>query len=149
LAIPPNIIRRTLTAVLVGYWLALFAATHLPIPASMGPPGSDKWHHFAAYAGLSILLAARLACNRSFTWKLASAMLGVVALFGAIDELSQIPAGRDAEIGDLLADVFGAVIGLFAFGIPGVLLKHGKKTLLVVLDPKGKVLDEEPGDEKA
>jgi hypothetical protein len=81
-AIEGKSMRRGLALVLAGYWLALFIATHLPrIPASLELPGSDKWHHFAAYAGLSFLLAAWRTLGRHLTWKAALGVIGLVALY--------------------------------------------------------------------
>jgi VanZ family protein len=98
---------------LAAYWLALIAGTHIPrVPQALQMPGSDKWQHTAAYAGLAFLLAARSSVGRPLTWKLALGVAGGLMLFGALDELTQIPVGRDAEFGDWLADCLGAALGV-------------------------------------
>lgn len=108
----PNI-RTLLTIVAATYWLALFAATHVPVvPEALQQPGADKWAHTAAYAGLSFLLAARQATATSLTWKVAARVLLLVAVYGIVDELTQIPVGRHAELGDWLADLRGALVGV-------------------------------------
>ncbi len=96
----------------------LFAATHLThVPAAVEAPGSDKTWHFIGYAGLAILLAARTVSVRTLSTKVMVCVLGVVALYGAVDEVSQIPVGRDAEIADWYADVAGAAVGVLVIGI--------------------------------
>lgn len=108
--------RTGLTIVVAAYWLALFAATHLPIaPVATEAPGTDKWLHLTAYTGLAFLIAARQSCGRSLTWKTTCGIVAAVALYGIMDELTQIPVGRDAEIGDWLADVTGSVVGVTVF----------------------------------
>ncbi len=109
-------IRKALTIVLAAYWLALFAGTHVPrVPKALQMPGADKWQHTAAYAGLAFLLAARRSIGKPMTWKLALGVAGGLMLFGAVDELTQIPVGRDAEFYDWLADSLGAAFGLGLF----------------------------------
>lgn len=113
---PANMMRTGLTILVAGYWLALFVATHIPhVPAALTMPGSDKWQHFTAYAGLALLLAARQSLGRFLTWKLAARIVGFVSLYGIFDELSQIPVGRDAELWDWYADVMGACSGVAMF----------------------------------
>jgi VanZ family protein len=116
---PPN--RSKLTTLskfaLALFWLALFAATHVPPTLSFLPPqGSDKVAHFAAYAMLALLLAT--------TWQLAGGVLTsrhlglawlAAALYGALDEVTQIPVGRDCNIWDWTADALGAATGLLLF----------------------------------
>ena len=101
--------RMGITILLAAYWLALFVATHIPrVPQELTLPGGDKWQHFVAYAGLAFLLAFRQSFGALLTWKRAAAVVGIVALYGVVDELSQIPVGRHADLLDWLADVIGA-----------------------------------------
>ena len=103
---------------LVCYWSALFAATHLPVEMPIALPGhwTDKIVHLAAFAILAVLLAT--------TWQLAARQLNLrrlwwlwvlLVLYGAIDELTQVPVGREASVWDWLADALGAAIGLAVF----------------------------------
>jgi VanZ family protein len=80
-------------------------------------PGGDKWQHTAAFAGLAWLLAARCSFRKPLTWKRALEIAAVVIAYGAIDELTQIPVGRDAEFRDWLADGLGTLIGLGLFAL--------------------------------
>ncbi|MFX0546082.1 VanZ family protein [Roseovarius sp. S1116L3] len=87
--------------------LVLCVTTLSPGMPSVGPPGSDKWQHFAGFA----LLALPLGYARpAWGWRI---VLGV-AVFGGMIELVQPHVGRDAEWGDLAADTIGAAVGIFA-----------------------------------
>ena len=110
--------RRAAVVILAGYWLALFVATHIPkIPKALQAPGSDKWQHAIAYAGLAFLLINYRSFGKPLTWKLTLGVAGVVIVFGAVDELTQIPVGRDAEFGDWLADCLGALVGIGLYAV--------------------------------
>src|SRR5690242_7202602 len=104
--------------VLGGYLLALLIGTHLPPGAPILPlfEGIDKICHFSEYAILAALIAT--------TWQLAAGHLMIahlrwiwfgVAVLGAMDELTQIPVGRDCSFWDWTADVSGAAVGLLLF----------------------------------
>jgi VanZ family protein len=117
-AIPHRKIRSALTGVLALYWVILFVATHLArLPAAVESAASDKWYHFGGYAVLTLLLSARIVLSRSLTWKSAIATLCAIGLYGVVDEISQIPVGRDAEIADWCADIAGAAVGLCAIAV--------------------------------
>jgi VanZ family protein len=106
-----------LWSTLAGYWVALFIATHWPaefvrLPASL----SDKVPHFVAYALLGILAAAAWqGSSRRFGWRRCLIVWVVLALYGFVDEWTQIPLGRQASVADWLFDVAGAGVGLFVF----------------------------------
>lgn len=102
---------------LAGFWIAIFTATHMPISTTIGPPDyGDKIAHFSAYLILAFLLAT--------TWQLAGGILTrrhlvivwlAVIAYGAFDEITQIPVGRDCEFLDWVADAGGAAAGLLLF----------------------------------
>jgi VanZ family protein len=104
---------------LAGFVLVLITATHLPITSRMMPAAElniDKLFHFTAYAILAGLLAT--------VWQLSSGILTArhlrwawcaVAIFGALDELTQIAVNRDCNIWDWSADATGAAVGLVVF----------------------------------
>jgi VanZ family protein len=114
--------------VLAGYLLALLIGTHLPPGAPLLPlfEGIDKVCHFSAYMILAGLIAT--------TWQLAAGHLmsahlrwtwAGVAIVGAIDELTQIPVGRDCSFWDWTADASGALVGLLLFvGLRHVVLRR-------------------------
>lgn len=107
------LLRKLLTIIVAIYWLALFVATHIPVvPEALKEPGADKWAHSIAYAGLAFLLATRNSTWDRLTWNVATQILLVVGVYGIVDELTQIPVGRNAEMGDWLADLRGASVGL-------------------------------------
>jgi VanZ family protein len=102
---------------LAGFVLILLTGTHWPLNSlPEAPRNIDKLFHFTAYAILAGLLAT--------TWQLSSGILTArhlrwvwcaVAIFGALDELTQIAVGRDCSIWDWLADAAGAAVGILVF----------------------------------
>ena len=100
------------------YWLAMFAATHLPLQTTpKGDPYSlDKLEHVAAFSILSVLL-----CGMGFAIGIPHRLLylgvlGVITAYGAIDEVSQsLVRDRTPDVLDWLADIAGAVLGIVAF----------------------------------
>jgi VanZ family protein len=105
---------RTLAIV---YFLLLFLGTHMP--SSGMPPVvtvSDKWVHFAGYAGLTVFVLAgweltigTLQPKHYFAVWLAG------TLYGAFDEVTQTPVGRSCDVNDWMADVLGILCGLLAY----------------------------------
>jgi VanZ family protein len=104
---------------LAGYLILLVVATHLPRNTPFLPSNFnylDKLCHFTVYALLTLLLAT--------TWQLASGVLTrrhlfwawmAVAMFGAVDEITQLAVDRDCEFSDWAADALGAGVGLIVF----------------------------------
>jgi VanZ family protein len=116
-SIPPTSTAKLWQLALAGYWLALFAATHVPRRVVTVPGGKiDDVIHFVAYAILAGLLA--------ITWERSAGQLSAahlrwawvaLALYAAIDELTQPLVGRTASWADWLADALGAAVGLALF----------------------------------
>lgn len=100
--------RRTLLVVI---WLSLATLTHVPVPASVPHTRyADKVVHLLAYFPLGLLLPA---CQvRGLSRR--SICVAVIAVYGALDELLQIPVGRTASFYDWLADLLGATLGATA-----------------------------------
>jgi VanZ family protein len=108
--------KKVAGAVLVCYWLALVAGTHVPAPPHLLVRGvSDKWLHLVAYAGLAFLVCVNWSLWRPWNWRHCLALVAALALFGAIDELTQIPVGRECDLADWVADMIGTGLGLTAF----------------------------------
>lgn len=108
----------------LGYWLAIFTATHLPARALPHSGGNDKLQHAAAFAGLAILLclAASMLGRSGSRVFLVILLLG--AIYGAFDEVTQhfIP-GRTADFWDWLADFAGLLLGIGLFQIAQQLIR--------------------------
>ena len=112
--------------VLAAYWLALFAATHLP-----GKEGGgaflhwDKVAHFCAYFGLAVLLAWVLAGSWGPRWPVYAVVFGIIAGYGALDEgLQRFVPGRSADLYDWLADMAGGICGLVVHRVAMFILKR-------------------------
>jgi VanZ family protein len=102
---------------LAGYWLALFTGTHVPSDFPLLPSSiNDKLMHTSAFAGLAFLLASawQQLTGRLTGRHLCAAWL-LLAAYGVVDELTQIPVGRSCDIRDWVADISGITVGLLAF----------------------------------
>jgi len=98
------------------YFVVLCVATHIPQPQVETISFSDKWVHFAGYAVLTVLVLAG--------WELTIGALDpkhyfavwlAGTVYGAIDEITQIPVNRSCDMNDWIADVLGIVAGLLVF----------------------------------
>jgi len=98
------------------YWLGIFTLTHVPrLPPPPDVPQADKWAHLLAYALLAVLyFSARSTVRPLLRSDYAKGLL-IFVVYGAADELLQIPVGRSAEFLDWLADVVGALVGTTFF----------------------------------
>jgi len=107
-------LRPWILLALVGYWLALFIATHIPEPESLMPQKvSDKWLHFGAYFGLAVLLSGFYSIRTNTSFKSRAIIPGAILLaYGIADELLQIPVNRTCDVLDWLADSAGVIAGV-------------------------------------
>jgi len=95
-------------------WLSL---TPKPPEIDMGFFGWDKFQHAAAYGVFTVLACRAYGCfsgGRKLCWLRA---IGTTVIFGGLIEVAQglFTESRAAELGDLLADLLGAV-GAYALG---------------------------------
>jgi hypothetical protein len=96
---------RGVFAVVVLVSLAVLFAPASDVPSA--PPGVDKIVHATLFAALA--LSGRWAgIGRAV---LAGALVG----YAAVSEVVQGMIGRDAAVGDLVADVAGVLLGLLAW----------------------------------
>jgi VanZ family protein len=110
---------RLLTGLAILFWLALFVATHLPkAPRIVTASELDKACHFLAFAALAFLFCWAVSSRRQLTLAVYAAILSLIALYAAIDELLQAPLPhRSADPIDWLADIAGAACGALAFSL--------------------------------
>jgi VanZ family protein len=85
---------------------------------------TDKLLHFSAYAGLAFLVALNWWLRRPFGWRQGLVAVALVAVYGMVDELTQIPVGRDCELFDWVADLAGSASGV-AFFLAAMILCQG------------------------
>lgn len=115
-------VRTVIVSMLVCYWAVIFLGTHLPGTLGALPRINDKILHLGAYAGLGFLLSAALTAYGLRRGTLIIT-LALAALYGCFDELTQLLVrGRQAELADWAADVFGAGLGGVAFAIAILIL---------------------------
>jgi VanZ family protein len=106
-------LHRLFQLAVAGYWLAMFAATHVPrVDMVERLPTTDKELHFSGYFVLGLLLPFWRLPVTAPTVRRMSRVWAVIALYGALDELLQIPVGRSAEVHDWVADAVGAAGGV-------------------------------------
>lgn len=113
-ASPQRLMLRRFIGVMLGvYWCVMFLATHVSISSEgRAIPGADKVVHFVGYGVLGLLLSLWVALRRPLTAKVVIVVLATISLYGIIDELLQIPVGRDCDPMDWLADLLGASCGV-------------------------------------
>ena len=98
--------------IILAVLVAGFALT--PVTPPPGAPGSDKLHHFVAFAALVS------PCAVMFPRALIVVVPGAILLGGLI-EVVQPAVGRQKEMMDFLADTCGVGIGLvLGFGLRAV-----------------------------
>lgn len=116
-------LRRAAFAV---YTAALFTATHIPLQGGVQVKVSDKIIHLLAYAPLFWLAALTLETTRharqppplaatALSARVLAVLFAALTFYAALDELLQIPVGRDGDPLDWLADVAGLTCGLLAY----------------------------------
>jgi VanZ family protein len=110
------------------YWLAMFVGTHLPVvPDPNKVPNSlDKLQHLIGFAGLAALLCMSGAAWFTSTRRLLMAVLGVIAVYGVIDEWTQsLVPHREPDLRDWVANMLGAGLGISVYLVSRQLLgKH-------------------------
>jgi VanZ family protein len=114
-----NPLRRLVEALTLGYACILEVATHWPYdPAAYlrimlrtERPPSDKTLHFVAYAILAGLLWACARLRGTTSLRATLTVMGVVAVWAAVDEVTQPFFYRAAEPLDWVYDMIGAAIG--------------------------------------
>jgi|LakMenEpi03Aug12_release.lakeMendotaPanAssembly.Ray.scaffolds.fasta_scaffold49864_2 VanZ family protein len=131
-----GLLARVLAVVTAGYTAFLVWATHHPRPEFLlGPnPPSDKTLHFIAYGGLAVLAAGTLALARHWTPPRSAVLAGVLAIFAAVDEITQPFFKRSSEPLDWVYDCLGIGLGIVAVAaaVAVVRLVRGRQAQLGV-----------------
>jgi len=106
------------TGMILTSTFALFicVGTLTPLPQAVDVPGTDKWHHFLAFAALTypLTVASRRCWLLIITFGLS---------FGALIEIKQPYVNRLGDIADFTAEVVGVLVG-FLFGVMGYFFKQ-------------------------
>jgi len=121
---------------LIIYWTLLLIGTTLPVPDVPSFGVGDKFIHFGAFFGLTVLLSFTLHYqNKNLLLKkyFLTATLIIATFYGFLDELHQsfIP-GRSSEFLDWLADLLGTALGIMFVFYLMKLLKYYPHTLTKV-----------------
>ena len=84
--IKENHLRIISGPILTVYWIALFIATHIPMPQLPDlPEHSDKAMHFVAYAGLGFLFLLWRSMKGSISLSTILTASGIIAIYANID----------------------------------------------------------------
>ena len=119
--------RRALRVITALYWVTIFVLTHIPrVPQVPGPQLSDKLIHAVAYFILALLLMCWL--GPKWAWR----VLAIGLIYGAIDELLQIPVGRGCELADWVADGIGTACAVLSHVLVARLLDRRRAQAIVV-----------------
>jgi len=92
----------------------VISSFELEVPGIEHVPLRDKGIHFVEYSVLGWLCAA--ASSRAWPsaaiWRTAMFAVFVSVLWGLSDEIHQVLVpGRSPELGDVVADLFGSIVG--------------------------------------
>ena len=108
-----SLLLRVATCLYAGF---LVVATHHPRPSELlgqRLPG-DKVLHVAAYTMLGLLVSAVAAARGGWSRRQATVIVVGLALFGAVDEVTQPWFGRDGDPLDWIYDCLGIIAGVVA-----------------------------------
>jgi VanZ family protein len=102
----------------VAFLLAMFVGTHIPARAEAFLANADKMLHFWAYFSLAMLLliSGELTLGPLQPIHFFSVWLACT-LYGAMDEITQIPMGRNCDMADWMYDVLGVIVALTVFRV--------------------------------
>ncbi len=101
------------------------AGTHTPNLSIGTPQYNDKTAHYVAFAGLAFLLSWTWTTRRPFVPRGILFALCVAALYGALDEYTQLfVPGRFGDVADWVADALGAVSGVCTFWLLDLLWRR-------------------------
>jgi len=106
-----------LWAAVAAYMAVIFVLSSQSSLPGLGFQWEDKLLHVVAFAGLGVLAlgAAHGGLRKPALAATVSAML-LTAGYGMVDEFHQSTVGgRDASVGDVVADFVGALVGLALF----------------------------------
>lgn len=97
----------------IAYMGIIFYFSSFQMPDFPAPQNFDKVLHIVAYAILAILYYLSFRKSGVNRWVFILSFL-LTATYGITDEIHQLfVPGRDATLGDVLADSFGAILGSY------------------------------------
>jgi VanZ family protein len=108
-------------ALTVGWMLLVFFLSSRPdVPAPELFRHQDKVFHLLLFGVLGLLLAFSFTPPAVATWRRVFLVTALVTAYGITDEMHQLfVPGREASVGDVLADAFGGFLAatfLFRWG---------------------------------
>lgn len=96
--------------------LTMFIGTHLPSISMPGFSMSDKVLHCGAFIILTMCLLTSWELTTGPLFATHQSLVALLcAVYGAFDEITQIPVGRSCDLFDWFADVLGIAVGVLLF----------------------------------
>lgn len=137
--------RRVILVGCLGLWITAFVITHSPRDRLPEPKLDDNQLHGVGYFVLGCAFWLTLAAHGASRRRRPSLMIGVLAVYALVDEITQPLAGRRTDVLDWVADVVGAVVAALACKGIEVLLAVLRKRKL----RRGKGKNETPTERDA
>ena len=99
--------------------IARAAAAFVPdrLADAVEPLVDDKTIHFLLFLPLGALSALERRLKGASSARVAALLVLGLAVYAALGEASQVLGGRIADIGDFVANVLGAVVGVLGVGL--------------------------------
>lgn len=112
--IPPRLhrMRRAMLAITTLLWLGAFIATHVPTHRLPGHLPGDVTLHLVGYLGLAAAVLLTMAFYAKPRRRRIATIFIVMAVYGAIDEITQPLVGRYAAWKDWAADLAGTALAV-------------------------------------
>jgi VanZ family protein len=109
---PSHWLRTAALTLLLTYWAALAIATHWPRAGTLAGTLWDKLVHALAYGVLALLVCFNVSLRARGPSGHSVAIVAILAVYAALDEVTQIPFGRRADVYDWTADLVGVLVVL-------------------------------------
>lgn len=117
-------LRRLALLTCIGVWLTEAVFTHIPLPTLPPTVPSDKTLHVVAYFVLGSVFLLTLRAYALGLWRRLAIALPVLAVYGALDELTQPLVNRHASVYDWLADAAGVLLAIAVHAVVVMLHRH-------------------------
>ncbi len=117
-------LRRLCLLACIAVWTTEAVLTHIPLPTLPPVVPGDKTLHVVAYFVLGSVFLVTLSAYALGLWRRLTIALAVLAVYAALDELTQPLVNRHASTRDWLADVVGVGIACILHIMAAKMLAH-------------------------
>lgn len=113
----PRLKRRHCAVGFALLWIAAAVATHIPVPKLPQTAPGDKLMHFVGYFVLAFCFAFTMRKYKCTLLRATIVPAILLAIYGALDEITQPLVNRHCSLHDWYADVAGISAGLIVYVI--------------------------------